>query len=227
MCSSVGTDPEVTKKYQKYFKEVEKRFMLTVTEIEAVKYAKENVTEKVFEKLSDACLALREEKDRQAYKYYERFTYYRGQCIKYGALEAFVGLLVIPVIAIAFYRTAVIGGLFMEIYIELGFIVVGLLVELVLFVRHIRVDRRKELFLLIYQKMSVILSDYTIFSDIERLRAETGELEESIVQAAASDRMQDVVDYVRNWQAEGKRNTEQKVDQLMADIDTVVKRKNQ
>jgi len=114
----------------------------------------------------------------------------------------------------------------MELYLELGFIVVGLLVELVLFVRHIRVDRRKELFLLIYQKMSVILSDYTIFSDKERLLAATGELEESIISAATSDRMRDVVDYVRDWQVEGKRNTEQKVDQLMADIDTVIKRKN-
>ena len=102
MCCSAGANPEVAKRYEKCFKEVEKRFMLTVTEVEAVKYAKENVTEKVFEKLSDECLALREEKDRQAYKYYERFTYYRGQCIKYGALEAFVGLLVIPVVFFPF-----------------------------------------------------------------------------------------------------------------------------
>ena len=224
MCCSAGADPAVAKKYGGYFKAAEKRFMLTVTEVEAVKYVKENVTEKVFEKLSDECLALREKKDKQAYKYYERFSYYRGRCVKYGALEAFVGLLVIPVVFISFYRTAVMGGFFMEIYMEIGFIIVGLLVELVLFVRHIRVDRRKELFLLIYQKMSVILSDYTIFSDIERLLAETGEVEDSIVNAAASDGMQDVVDYVRDWQADGKRNTEQKVDQLMADIDTAVKR---
>jgi len=220
MCSSVGADSEVAKKYERYFKEAEKHFMLTVTEVEAVKYAKENVTEKVMEKLSDECLQLRGEKDKQAHKYYERFNHYRNQCVKYGALEAFVALLVIPVVVIAFYRTAVIGGLFMEIYMELGFIAVGLAVELVLLVRHIRVDRRKELFLLIYQKMSVILSDYTIFSDKVRLLAATGELEESIINAAASDRMQDVVSYVRDWQV---GNREQRHDQVMDDLGEVAK----
>lgn len=214
MCSSVGTDPEVAKTYQKYFKEAEKHFMLNVTEVEAVKYAKENVTEKVFEKLSDDCLILREEKDKQAHKYYERFNHYRNQCVKYGALEAFVALLVIPVVVLAFYRTAVIGGLFMEIYMELGFIAVGLAVEFVLLMRHIRVDRRKELFLLIYQKMSVILSDYSIFSDKERLLATTGELEESIIAAASSDNMQDVIMYVRDWQVDNQRRNQQLVDDL-------------
>ena len=214
MCSSVGSDPEVAKQYGKYFKEAEKHFMLTVTEVEAVKYAKENVTEKVFEKLSDECLALREEKDKQAYKYYERFNHYRNQCVKYGALEAFVGLLVIPVVVLAFYRTAVIGGLFMEIYMELGFIAVGIAVEFVLLMRHIRVDRRKELFLLIYQKMSVILSDYTIFSDLDRLLTTTGELEESIIDAASSDNMHDVVTYVRDWQVDNQRRNQQLLDDM-------------
>ncbi|MCL2559067.1 MAG: hypothetical protein FWE07_01155 [Turicibacter sp.] len=225
MCSSVGADPEVANKYARYFKEVEKHFMLTVTEVEAVKYAKENVTDKVFEKLSDDVLQIRHQKDQQAQKYYERFNYYRGQCVKYGALEAFVALLVIPVIVLSFYRTVMMGGLFMELYMEIGFILVGLAIELVLLVRHIRVDRRKELFLLIYQKMSVILSDYTIFSDKERLLATTSELEESIINAAASDGMQDVVDYVREWQADHqKRNTEMMVDQAMSDAGKIFER---
>jgi len=214
MCSSVGTDPEVAKKYAGYFKEAEKHFMLTVTEVEAVKYAKDNVVEKVTEKLSDECLALREEKDKQAHKYYERFNHYRNQCVKYGAIEAFVALLVIPVVVLAFYRTAVMGGLFFEIYMELGFIAVGLAVEFVLLMRHIRVDRRKELFLLIYQKMSVILSDYTIFSDVERLLATTGELEESIIDAASSDNMHDVVTYVRDWQEDNQRRNQQLIDDM-------------
>ena len=214
MCSSVGADPEIAKQYEHYFKEAEKRFMLTVTEVEAVKYAKENVTEKVFEKLSDDCLALREEKDKQAHKYYERFHHYRNQCVKYGAIEAFVALLVIPVVVLAFYRTAVLGGLFMEIYMELGFIAVGIAIEVVLLIRHIRVDRRKELFLLIYQKMSVILSDYTIFSDMGRLLATTSELEESIIDAASSDNMHDVVGYVREWKEDNQRRNQQLIDDL-------------
>jgi len=217
MCSSVGADPAVAKQYERYFKEAEKRFMLTVTEVEAVKYAKENVTEKVFEKLSDECLRLREEKDKQAHKYYQRFNYYRNQCVKYGAVEAFVALLVVPVVALAFYRTAVLGGLFMEIYMEIGFIAVGIAVEVVLLIRHIRVDRRKELFLLIYQKMSVILSDYTIFSDIERLLATTAELEKSIIDAASSDNMQDVVTYVREWKDDNQRRNQQ----LLDDVDVI------
>ena len=223
MCSSAGENAEVATKYEKHFKAVEKRFMLTVTEIEAVKYAKENVTDKVTEKLSDDVLHLRQVKEAQAAKYYERFNYYRGQCIKYGALEAFVALLVIPVVVLSFYRTVMLGGLYMELYMELGFIAVGLAVELVLLVRHIRVDRRKELFLLIYQKMSVILSDYTVFSDQERLLLETDELEASIIDAAASDDMQDVVSYVRDWQENHRqRNTEMLVEQTMSDAQKVV-----
>ena len=217
MCSTVGSDPAVAKKYEGYFKEVEKRFMLTVTEVEAVKYAKDNVVEKVSEKLSDECQALREEKNKQAHKYYERFHHYRRQCLKYGALEAFVGLLVIPVVFLAIYRTAVIGGLFMEIYMEIGFIAVGIAVEVVLLIRHIRVDRRKELFLLIYQKMSVILSDYTIFSDMNRLLTTTGELEESIIDAASSDNMHDVATYVRDWQEDNQRRNQQ----LLDDVDAI------
>ena len=218
MCSSAGADPEVAKKYERYFKAAEKNFMLTVTEVEAVKYAKENVTEKVMGKLSDECLQLRELKDKQNHKYYERFNYYRNRCVKYGALEAFVALLVIPVIVVAFYRLAQ-GNIFAELFMELGFIAIGLTIELILLVRHIRVDRRKELFLLIYQKMSVILSDYTIFSDKERLLAATGELEESIISAAISDKMQDVVSYVRQWQVDNQ----QKHDQLMVDVDTITR----
>ena len=217
MCADVVTTAEGTLKYVRYFKAAEKRFILTVTEIEAVKYAKENVTEKVFDKLSEGCRGLREEKDKQAQKYYERFHHYRNQCVKYGALEAFVGLLVFPVIALAIYRTAIIGGLFMEIYMELGFIAIGLTIELILLIRHIRVDRRKELFLLIYQKMSVILSDERIFSDLKRLIHETETLEASIVDAALSDNMHDVVSYVEGWIVDNQLRNKQLID----DIDVI------
>jgi len=217
MCADAVTTAEGTMKYVRYFKAAEKRFMLTVTEVEAVKYAKENVTEKVFDKLSEGCRVLREEKDKQAQKYYERFHYYRNQCVKYGALEAFVGLLVFPVIALAIYRTAIIGGLFMEIYMELGFIAIGLTIELVLLIRHIRVDRRKELFLLIYQKMSVILSDEYIYSDLKRLIDETETLEASIVTAASSDNMHDVVSYVEGWIVDNQLRNKQLID----DIDVI------
>ena len=216
MCSSAGDDPAVARKYEKYFKEVEKRFMLTVTEVEAVKYAKDNVVEKVVEKLSDEAFQLKEEKNKQAHKYYERFNHYRSQCVKYGALEAFVALLVFPV-AITFIFGSYLGAMFMDIAIQFAIIIVGVLVEIVLLVRHIRVDRRKELFLLIYQKMSVILSDYTIFSDPEKLLATTGELEESIISAAQSDNMKDVVAYVRDWQADNKKRNQQ----LLADFGKV------
>lgn len=216
MCCCAGANIELTKKYQTYFKAVEKRFMLIVTEVEAVKYAKENVTEKVTELLTADTLRLREEKDKQATKYYERFNHYRNQCLKYGALEAFVGLLVFP---IAF--TLLFGSywaiIFMDVTIMIAIVIAGALVELVLLIRHIRVARRKELFLLIYQKMSVILSDYTAFSEVETLLAATTELEESIINAASSDNMNDVVAYVRDWQTDNKQRNAQ----LLADFGQV------
>lgn len=208
MCCCADATPEQTKEYRNYFKAVEKRFMLIVTEVEAVKYAKENVTEKVLDKLDENTLRLRDEKDKQAHKYYERFNYYRNQCVKYGALEVFVGLLVFP-IAFTLLFGAYWAIIFFDVTIMIAIIITAMLIELVLLVRHIRVARRKELFLLIYQKMTVILNDYAIFSEAELLFATTIELEESIIEAASSDNMQDVVRYVQDWQSDDKQRNAQ------------------
>jgi len=221
MCYSVGTSPEIAEKYERHFKEAEKRFMLTVTEVEAVKYAKENVTKKVRDRLSYECKRIKEIKDEQAGKYYERFLYYRRQCLKYGALEAFVGLLIFPAI-LSLLIEIENESLFVFFGFELAMVAIGLAIELVLLIRHIRVDRRKELFLLIYQKMSVILSDYTIFSDKERILRMTNELEDSIIDAAHSDRMNDVVKYVSKWHDDDKAMFKKlNIEQIVTDAQVI------
>ena len=197
MCSTAVLTKEGTKKYQTYFKQAEKRFMLTVTEVEAVKYAKENVTEKVLSNLTEGGMQLRRKKDRQAQEYYEKFHHYRQQCLKYGALEAFVALMIIPVYAIAISLSEALGIDLLEEFINLGYLGIAILIEYILIRRHLHVARRKELYLLIYQKLSVIISDYTVFTEAERLSQEFENLERSIVQAADLDNMRDVSIFVR------------------------------
>lgn len=199
MCSEAGSDPALAKKYQRHFKEAEKHFILKVTEVEAIRYAKENVKAKVLANLSGSALALQERKEEQLRGYYEQFHHYRRQCLKYGALEAFVGLLIIPAYALSFLVGESLGldlaGDLLEDVLIWG---IALLTEAVLFMRHVRVSRRKELYLLIYQKMTVMLGDDRAFLDEARLALELQRLEASIVEAAELDDMHDVSAYVKS-----------------------------
>ena len=191
MCSTVVLDKDVVKKYEEYFKKAEKRFILTVTEAEAVDYATENVVEKVEENLADI-----DHLQDQVQKYYEKFHYYRRQCLKYVVLEAFVALMVIPVYAFV-YRLSVERG--WGVFESLHWIVLGVaaFVQIILIIRHVRVARRRELFLLIYQKLAAVLGDYSASSEEDELVEEFEELEESIIKAADSDNMPDVSEYIQ------------------------------
>jgi len=196
MCAETITDDAKTYEYEQAFKAAEKRFMLTVTEVEAVKLAKENVSDKVMQRLSPPMQRLRQNKEAQAHIYYQKFNHYRRICLRYGALELFVMLLAIPLIA------ALVAGMLLTgivlIHLPLFMVGIGLAVaiEALLLRNHIRVARRKELYLLIYQKMAVLLSNYQLFTDPVNLAVELHKLENSVVRAAEIDNLTDVSELV-------------------------------
>lgn len=184
-------------KYERAFKAAEKRFILTATEIEPVKTAKENVSDKVLNRLNAQMIQLRANKEAQAQVYYEKFNHYRRQCIKYGALEALIILLAIPVLvtgfALGYQFTALVG---VEWVVTGVVVTVVVLLEVLAIQRHMVVARRKELYLLIYQKMAVLFSDYRLFSHPEYIAKELTQLEESIRRTAALDNIIDVDQHI-------------------------------
>jgi len=189
---NVGAEPvlddDVVYQHERAFKAAEKRFMLTTTEIEPVKAAKENVSDRVLTRLNAQMIQLRTNKEAQAQVYYEKFNHYRRMCLKFGALEAFVALLWVPV-AISTLLTGALGLL-------LGATIIAIVTEAVAIHRHIIVARRKELYLLIYQKMAVLLSDYRLFGHPRYIAAELTSLEDSVRRAAALDNIIDVDEHI-------------------------------
>ena len=205
MCSTVVLDKDVVKKYEEYFEKVGKRFMLTVTDIDAVDYAKEHVAEKIEYSLAGDTLSLWEEKEKQAQKYYGKFQYFQRQCLKYSFLMALAILATVPLYAIFYQLGATIGW---NVEGFLHWLVLGVAaVVVVLFIfRYKRVARRKELYLLIYQKLSVVLGDYAVISESRRLMQEFEEVEESIIKTASLDSMPDVCVYVQECQEFAKNS---------------------
>jgi len=185
ICADTVLDEEQVYQYERTFKAAEKRFMLTATEIEPVKIAKQNVSDKVTARLHAQMIALRTNKEAQAQVYYEKFNHYRRLCIKFSAIETFVALLMIPAaISLLVDPTGIL--------ISLAVLGIGTTIEILAFRRHIIYARRKELYLLIYQKMAVLLSDYRLFQHPDYIAAELTKLEDSIRRAAALDNIIDV-----------------------------------
>lgn len=200
MCSYSIMDEDVVYDYEQKYKEAEKHFMLTVTEIEAVKIAKENVSDKISERLTNAMVNLRQNKEAQAEVYYERFHFYRRQCLIYGAVELFIMLLMIPLVAAVFFAPLLAVTYYGALMLHLGWYLVPLAVfaaiEAVMLRNHMRTARRKELYLLIYQKMAVLLSNYKLFTDPVYIAKELHKLENSVVRAAEIDNMEDIAEHV-------------------------------
>jgi len=196
MCAESVADDAKIYEYEQAFKASEKRFMLTVTEVEAVKLAKENVSDKVVSRLSGPMQNLRQNKEAQAVIYYDTFNHYRRICLRYGALELFVMLMAIPLFAAVFAGMMFTGLVFIHLPLILVGLGVAVAVEAILLRNHIRVARRKELYLLIYQKMAVLLSNYQLFTDPVNIAIELHKLENSVVRAAEIDNLTDIAEHV-------------------------------
>jgi hypothetical protein len=109
-------------------------------------------------------------------------------------------LLALPLLAALTYAALytgpfIAGEIMMHTWMWAG-IGLAVVLELIMLRNHIRVARRKELYLLIYQKMAVLLSDYQLFINPKYIAAELAKLENSVVRAAEIDNMQDIAEHV-------------------------------
>jgi len=194
MCENAGEE-DTAGKYRKYFKNAEKHFILTTKEIESVKYVQENLKDKVEEELPPASTLCLQKKE-QLKSYYAEFNHYRRQCMKYGCLEAFVALMIIPVYGFAFWVGQWLGADGVDLAINIGYWAIGVVMEIILIQRHIRVWRYKELYLLLYQELSVTLADPEIRRDHGRLVEIFQKTEQDAIGAAKLDGMDDAVAFI-------------------------------
>ena len=195
MCKNAG-EPDMANKYRKYFKNAEKHFILTTNEIESVKYVQDNLKEK--KELAKGITELCQQKKVQLKQYYNEFNHYRRQCLKFGCLEAFVALMVIPVYAFTFWLSYMLGIDTVDIVINLGYWGIGIIMEIILIRRHIVVWRYKELYLLLYQELSVTLADPDMMDDTDKLVKTFQRTESDALEAAEMDGMDDAVEFICN-----------------------------
>jgi len=119
----------------------------------------------------------------------------------YSFLKALVVLATVPTHAI-FYQLSATLGWNVEGFLHWLILIIAGFVIVVFIISHARVARRKELYLLIYQKLSVVLGDYDVISEGKRLMREFEDVEESAIRTASLDNMIDVCEYVQECHQE-------------------------
>ena len=195
MCENAG-EADTADKYRKYFKNAEKHFMLTTKEIESVQYVQENLKDKVKQTVSADTSDLCKKKKEQLASYYKEFNFYRRQCMKFGCLEAFIALMVIPVYAFAFWLSHTLGFDAIDEVVNMGYWGLGIVTEIILIRRHIFAWRYKELYLLLYQELAATLADPDMMDDHEKLMRTFQRTERDAVEAAKLDGMDDAVEFI-------------------------------
>jgi len=181
-------EEDKAEKYEQYFKNAEKHFIMTTHEIDSVKYVQDNLRTKLERKLSDEVFVFAEQKQKQLHAYYLKFHEHRRTCLKHGAIEAFGALLVIPLfmsglwalMPVAFIAYCVLYG------VTLAFLVSN----------HIKHFHSKELYLLLYQELATMLDDPILLQDAEKLNKLFVETEQSALEAAKIGKLNKVQQYI-------------------------------
>jgi len=188
---SMCGDPDADKHldyYRRRFKNLEKHFIMTTTEIDSVKYVKDNLRdEKRTSKLHEA-EEICEDAQRQMDTYYKMFHLYRRRCLQYGALELFMAIMIIPTLSIPFLGFGYNLGV-PDLDVLLFLVVTGIVscFGMVAIRRHIKVWRFKEMYFKIYQGLSVLIVDGDLRQDPEKLNKMFREIEQSALNAISND----------------------------------------
>ena len=201
MCVSVLEDGAADK-YRKHFKDAEKHFIMTTHELESVKYVQDNLKTKLERKLSDEVFIFSEQKKKQLEAYYKAFHFYRRECMRYGALEALVALMLIPMTVIAVWLGITFDSEELMYVSMIGYFAIFAVSEILMVIRHIRVRARKELYLLLYQELAVLLDDPDKLMDYDKLTELFTRTENSAIEAARLDKMQDVIEHIKGVMAQ-------------------------
>ena len=172
--------------YRRRFKNLEKHFIMTTPEIDSVKYVKDNLRdEERTSKLHDAEEICQDASNRME-TYYRMFHLYRRRCLQYGALEVFLGIMLVPFWGFALLGTAYVGVAHLVLP-TFATITVGLF-EIITLRRHIKVWRYKEMYFKIYQGLSVLMVDGDLRADPDALNEKFSQIEASALRAICADR---------------------------------------
>ena len=186
MCADTECE-EGLDNYRRRFKNLEKHFIMTTSEIDSVKYVKDNLRdEERTSKLHEAEKVCEEAQERMD-TYYKMFHLYRRKCLQYGCLELFGAIMLVPVWGAVLIGMAYLGMVGIDLFFPLMFTLSILVFEIIAIQRHIRVWRFKEMYFKIYQGLSVLIVDGDLRREPEKLNNMFIEIERSALEAICTD----------------------------------------
>ena len=186
MCSGTNTG-EGLEEYRRRFKNLEKHFIMTTPEIDSVKYVKDNLRDEDRTSKLHAADEICHDAQIRMDTYYRMFHLYRRKCLQYGALELFLGIMLIPVWGVGLIGSAMIGYIALDMFIPVMFTLTILAFEGIAVWRHIRVWRFKELYFKIYQGLSVLMVDGDLRAEPEKLNEQFKGIEYAALEAICTD----------------------------------------
>ena len=188
---SMGADTECAvgiDNYRRRFKNLEKHFIMTTSEIDSVKYVKDNLRdEEGISKTNKGSESVCTNAEKRMESYYKMFHLYRGKCLQYGCLELFLGIMLVPIWGLVFISAAYFGYLMIDLFFPVMLTITVFIFELIALNRHIRVWRFKELYFKIYQGLSVIIIDGELRLEPEKLNNMFEDIENSALKAICRD----------------------------------------
>jgi len=180
--SEIGID-----NYRRSFKNLEKHFIMTTPEIDSVMYVKNNLRDEDRTSELHAADDICQDAQRRLDRYYTMFHLYRRKCLQYGCLELFLAIMLVPVWGIGLFGLAYFGFVGMGWLISLTFTLSILVFEIIAIRRHIRVWRFKEMYLKIYQGLSVLIVDGDLRLNPDKLNDMFIDIEQSALEALCTD----------------------------------------
>ena len=176
-------EEEEVENHRRRFKNLEKHFIMTTSEIDSVKYVKDNLRDEERTSQLHAAEDICQEAQSRMDTYYKMFHLYRRRCLQYGALELFMAIMLIPVWGFALVLAAygIIGAISMIITLSI------LAFEVAAIYRHIRVWRFKEMYFKMYQGLSVLIVDGDLRQEPDKLENMFKQIEESALIAICND----------------------------------------
>ena len=188
MCADTNNEKDIDN-YRCRFKNLEKHFIMTTSEIDSVRYVMNNLRDEKLASKSHVAEEICRDAQRRLDTYYKMFHLYRHKGLQFVCVELFLIIMLVPAFVIgmmimvyAVDFLGVIGGFVTFLPIIILFIL-GRFVQQKL----IQVWRFKEMYFKIYQGLSVLIVDGDLRSDPEKLKNMFREIEQSALKAICTD----------------------------------------
>jgi len=186
MCADTNCEEDIDN-YRRKFKNLEKHFIMTTSEIDSVKYVKDNLRDEERASKLHAAEDICQQAQHRMDTYYKMFHLYRRKCLQFGSIELFLAIMLVPVWGAGLIGMAYLGFIGIDLFLPIMFTLSILVFEVVAIQRHIRVWRFKEMYFKIYQGLSVLIVDGDLRLDPTKLNNMFVEIEQSALEAISSD----------------------------------------